>query len=243
MLGRMIRAQGFPVTLVFPPQGHFTQPYLALPCIKAFLQAHGFDEVELVDANVEAYDRFLTADYLRYAKGRAAERLPLEGFAQQTALPFQELSAFRAAAESAASADALIAGIDDAKAVLRGERFFDADQYVPAVRTIYHALRLVSAAHHPAVHEEVPAEQIAGRGDGAAGQGFADAAAADRRAFVPDGLHRAHGEAQRAAEGLEPRDVSGAASAEAEARAHHDQPGAQGHREHVAGEGFRLPLR
>ena len=25
----------FPVTLVFPPQGHFTQPYLALPCLKA----------------------------------------------------------------------------------------------------------------------------------------------------------------------------------------------------------------
>jgi radical SAM superfamily enzyme YgiQ (UPF0313 family) len=147
----MIRAQGFPVTLVFPPQGHFTQPYLALPCIKAFLQSNGFDEVELVDANVEAYDRFLSAGYLRYAKERAAERLPLERFARQGALPFQELSAFRAAAESAASADALIAGIEDAKAVLRGERFFDADQYVPAVRTIYHALRLVSAAHHPAV--------------------------------------------------------------------------------------------
>ncbi len=151
MLERMIRAQRFPVSLVFPPQGHFTQPYLALPCIKAFLQANGFDEVELVDANVEAYDRFLSAEYLRYAKGRAAQRLPLDAFSKQGALPFHELSAFRAAAESAASADALIAGIEDAKDVLRSERFFDADQYVPAVRTVYHALRLVSAAHHPAV--------------------------------------------------------------------------------------------
>jgi len=35
--------------------------------------------------------------------------------------------------------------------VLKSERFFDAGEYVPAVRTIYHALRLVSAAHHPAV--------------------------------------------------------------------------------------------
>jgi hypothetical protein len=141
----------FPVSLVFPPQGHFTQPYLALPCIKAFLQSGGFDDVELVDANIEAYERFLSPDYLRYAKARAAERLPLDSFSKQGALPFRELSAFRAAAESAASADALIAGIEDAKDVLKSERFFDAEQYVPAVRTIYHALRLVSAAHHPAV--------------------------------------------------------------------------------------------
>ncbi|MBK7643279.1 MAG: radical SAM protein [Planctomycetes bacterium] len=147
----MIRAQRFPVTLVFPPQGHFTQPYLALPCIKAYLEANGFDDVELVDANIEAYDRFLSAEYLRHAKSRAQERLPLERFSKPAALPFHDLGAFRAAAESAASADALIAGIEDAKNVLKSERFFDADQYVPAVRTIYHALRLVSAAHHPAV--------------------------------------------------------------------------------------------
>ena len=147
----MIQRTSFPVSLVFPPQGHFTQPYLALPCIKAYLQSNGFDDVELVDANVEAYDRFLSADYLRYAKTRAAQRLPLEAFSKQNALAFHDLNAFRAAAERAASADALIAGIEDAKQVLKSERFFDADQYVPAVRTIYHALRLVSAAHHPAV--------------------------------------------------------------------------------------------
>ncbi len=147
----MIQQQAFPVTLVFPPQGHYTQPYLALPCLSAYLQANGFRDVEVIDANIEAYDRFLSADYLRYAKARVAERLPLARFTRENALPFRDLGAYRAAAESAASADALIAGIDEAKAVLRDERFFDMERYVPAVRAIYHALRLVSAAHHPAV--------------------------------------------------------------------------------------------
>lgn len=145
----MIQREGFPVSLVFPPQGHFTQPYLALPCIQAWLVANGFDDVELVDANIEAYDRFLSREYLTFAARRVGERLPLDRFGSKRELPFRDLAAFRAAAESQASAGALIERIDDAKSVLRGGAFFDVERYVPAVRTIYHALRLVSAAHHP----------------------------------------------------------------------------------------------
>src|SRR5262245_548770 len=124
----MIRTQAFPVTLIFPPQGHFTQPYLALPCLKAFLRANGFDDVELIDANIEAYERFLGADYLRHARERVAERLPLERFAGRAQLGFRELATWRAAVESAASADALIERIEDAKAVLRGEGFWDMER-------------------------------------------------------------------------------------------------------------------
>jgi len=177
----MIQRERFPITLVFPPQGHFTQPYLALPCIQAWLVAHGFEDVELVDANIEAYDRFLSSEYLSFAADRVRRRLPLERFetrelspferraardlplerdgAQEASsrerreapseLPFRDLAAFRAAAESAVSARALIERVEDAKRVLRGGAFFDVERYVPAVRTIYHALRLVSAAHFP----------------------------------------------------------------------------------------------
>lgn len=145
----MIRPAAFPVTLVFPPQGHFTQPYLALPCIAAWLEAHGYPDVEIIDASIEAYDRFLSADYLAMARERVAERLPLERFAGEGELSFGDMEAFRAAAESAVSADALVAGIEAAKDVVRGEAFYDTDAYVPAVRTLYHGLRLVSAAWFP----------------------------------------------------------------------------------------------
>jgi hypothetical protein len=139
----------FPIRLVFPPQGHFTQPYLALPCLKAWLARHGFADVELIDASVEAYDAFLSGPSLARAAERVAERLPLARFDGRRALGFDELDAYRAAAESAASAEALVARVDEAKRVVRGEAFFDPDRYVPAVRTLYHGLRLFSAAWHP----------------------------------------------------------------------------------------------
>ncbi|MFN0241609.1 MAG: B12-binding domain-containing radical SAM protein [Planctomycetota bacterium] len=147
----MIRREAFPITLVFPPQGHFTQPYLALPCLKAWLRQQGFDDVELVDASIDAYDHFLSRDVLAQCAERASQRLPLARYENELALPFRDLAAFRAAAESAVSAEALVLAIDDAKHVLRSEAFYDVDRYVPAVRTIYHALRLVSAAYHPTV--------------------------------------------------------------------------------------------
>ncbi len=145
----MIQREAFPVTLIFPPQGHFTQPYLALPCLKAYLAANGFEDVELIDASIEAYDRFLSRPYLKRAAERVAERLPLARYARADLLALAEIEAFRAAAESAASAESLARDVEPAKAVLRGEGFYDVERYVPAVRTLYHGLRLVSAAHFP----------------------------------------------------------------------------------------------
>ncbi|MFT7484718.1 MAG: anaerobic magnesium-protoporphyrin IX monomethyl ester cyclase [Candidatus Paceibacteria bacterium] len=145
----MIQREAFPITLVFPPQAHFTQPYLALPCLKAWLQEHGFDDVQTLDLSVESYEHFLTPEYLTWAAQRAEERLPFERFGQGSHISFEEMPAFRAAVETRVSAAALIERIEDAKAVLRGRNFFDSESYLPAVRTIYNALRIVSAAHYP----------------------------------------------------------------------------------------------
>ncbi|MBM3978399.1 MAG: radical SAM protein, partial [Planctomycetes bacterium] len=141
--------QDFPIALVFPPQGHFTQPYLALPCIQAWLRAHGFSNTRLHDANIEAYDALLSRRGLERARQRARERLPLARFAARQELRFSELEGFRASAEQAVAADGLVESVEDAKRVLRGERFWDVEQYLPAVRTLYQSLRLVSAAHSP----------------------------------------------------------------------------------------------
>jgi len=139
----------FPITLVFPPQAHPTQPYLALPCLKSWLQANGFADVEQHDLSVEAYEHFLSPRYLERAAVRAAERLDLDAFGEREHLPFEEMAAYRAAAETRASAAQAIARIEEAKAVMRGEGSYDARRYLPAVRTVYHALRIVSAAHAP----------------------------------------------------------------------------------------------
>jgi anaerobic magnesium-protoporphyrin IX monomethyl ester cyclase len=137
------------IRLIFPPQGHFTQPYLALPCLKAYLQQHGYADVGLIDASIEAYDRFLSPEYLRFAAERAERRLTLERLDSGQELPFADQEAFRAAAEARVAAPALIAGVEAAKRIVRGEQFYDTTQYVPAIRTLYHGLRLVSAAWFP----------------------------------------------------------------------------------------------
>lgn len=139
----------FPVDLIFPPQAHPTQPYLALPCIKAWLESKGYRNVQLRDLSVEAYDHFLSGSYLRWARRRTEARHDLAGFAAQDELAFEELGTFRAAAEAAASGHSLAERIEDAKAVMRGPAFYDPAAYIPAARTVFHALRLVSAAWAP----------------------------------------------------------------------------------------------
>ena len=145
----MIDTLDFPVSLIFPPQGHFTQPYLALPCISAYLKANGFSDVEIIDSSIESYDHFLSGDELTRAMERVKERSPLNSFDQSAPLGFKELDGYRAASESAASAQSLIDRVDEAKRLVRSGAFYDPDQYIPAARTLYHGLRLFSSAWHP----------------------------------------------------------------------------------------------
>ena len=49
--------------LLFPPQWYPSQPYLALPTLKAHLEAKGH-EVDQFDFNIESYEIFLSRDYL-----------------------------------------------------------------------------------------------------------------------------------------------------------------------------------
>ena len=139
----------FPITLIFPPQGHFTQPYLALPCIKAWLVEQGFANTEVRDLSIEAYDHFLTPKALQAAQAKVEGHLDWEALDGQEELPFDSMRTWRSAAESRLTAQHLIESIEDAKAVVRGPAFYDENRYVPAMRTIYAGLRLVSAAHYP----------------------------------------------------------------------------------------------
>ena len=62
------------VLLVFPPQGHPTQPYLALPSLKAFLAQEGFPGATVWDLNLDAYEHMLSGPRLALATERIRER-------------------------------------------------------------------------------------------------------------------------------------------------------------------------
>jgi len=137
------------VALVFPPQGHFTQPYLSLPSLAAWLRHHGID-VEMIDANIEAYDAFLSSERL----ARSLERVRAgEGLAELDARPslgFSEMEHYQRLSEIDLVGDEVVARIDEAKRVLRTPaEFYDYRRYLWAGRTIEQALRLFSAEYAP----------------------------------------------------------------------------------------------
>ena len=136
--------------LLFPPQAHFTQPYLALPSLTAYLKANGFPDTQQRDLNLESLEYFFSPSRLALARDRVRERLA--AFPSDRPLPLAEMDRFRALAEADLAADSVVAGIEDAIAVMRDpERFYDYDEYLKAVKRIDRAFKLVSAEWYPTV--------------------------------------------------------------------------------------------
>ena len=138
------------VSLVFPPQGHFTQPYLSLPSLAAYLREKEVGQVLLHDANIEAYDAFLSRDRLARSLERVNAGEGLASLDAREALRFSEMEHYQALSEIALIGPDVVAGIDEAKRVLRSpELFHDYERYLWAGRTIEQGLRLFSAEYAP----------------------------------------------------------------------------------------------
>ncbi len=138
--------------LVFPPQGHFTQPYLALPSLAAYLRARGFDDVHVMDANIEAYHYFLSRERLAHSLERVRSSGRLERLEAAQRLSYSDMVAYRSLTQAELGGAWAVDEIEDAKDALRDPaRFFDYETYVRSARVIEHGLALISAEHHPSV--------------------------------------------------------------------------------------------
>lgn len=138
------------VALVFPPQGHFTQPYLSLPSLAAWLRHNGVGQVEQLDESIEAYDHFLSPARLRRSLERVRAGEGLARLEARTSLRYTEMERFQTLSEIALIGDEVAERIDEAKHVLRTpSEFYDYQRYLWAGRTVEQALRLVSAEFAP----------------------------------------------------------------------------------------------
>lgn len=138
------------VLLVNPPQAHFTQPLLAIPSLAAYLRSNGVEGVETIDASIESYDHFLSKDRLRRSLERVDPRRRLAELERLPHLTFSQMEEYQLHSELALTGDALVEGIEDAKAVLRTpSRFYDYRAYLRAARTVEQGLRLFSAEFAP----------------------------------------------------------------------------------------------
>ena len=50
------------VALIFPPQGHFTQPYLSLPSLKAYLNQQGIEDVWQALTDIEVLKKWMVSE-------------------------------------------------------------------------------------------------------------------------------------------------------------------------------------
>ena len=138
------------VALVFPPQGHFTQPYLSLPSLAAYLRAHGVERVELIDASIEAYDHFLSRGRLNRSLERIDAAGGLSTLEARDELSFSEMERYQTLSEIDLIGGEVAERIEEAKGVLRNkDEFYDYERYLWAGRTIEQALRIVSAEFAP----------------------------------------------------------------------------------------------
>jgi hypothetical protein len=132
--------------LVFPPQWYPSQPYLALPTLKAYLESQGH-QVDQFDFNVESYDLFLSRNYLERCVNKIQSRLSKSDKSPED---HEAESIHRHIVEDKDYLETVLSEINDAKQVLRDEeRFFQFEEYKNAYTTLKIAMQLISYAHYP----------------------------------------------------------------------------------------------
>ncbi len=162
------------VMLLFPPEWVPTAPYLALPSLSAVLREAGHTVVQR-DINIEMYDHFFSMDFLIWLKGRQQMQLKaLEDLERRGALTEKD-AGHKALLEQMAEVDVfdLAARAEEAKQVVRGERFYDADKLEWALNTFREVMQYISAAYFPASLVFYPMESNLGYRPGVSKEVFA----------------------------------------------------------------------
>jgi anaerobic magnesium-protoporphyrin IX monomethyl ester cyclase len=132
--------------LIFPPQWFPSQPYLALPTLKAFLENKGH-AVDQFDFNIDSYEIFLSRDYLTHSVEIISTRLAKPAYSQEE----QEVqSVYRQILSDTEYLESIYSEVGEAVNVLRTEElFFQFPLYKKAFTTLKIAMKLISFAHHP----------------------------------------------------------------------------------------------
>ncbi|MCH8313293.1 MAG: radical SAM protein, partial [Nitrospinae bacterium] len=132
--------------LIFPPQWFPSQPYLALPTLKAFLETRGH-EVDQFDFNIESYEVFLSRDYLTHCVELIRARLAKPAYTPEDK---EAQSVYRQILSDPDYLENIFSEVRDAVDVLRTEElFFQFPLYKKAFTTLKIAMKLISFAHHP----------------------------------------------------------------------------------------------
>ncbi len=141
----------FKTMLLFPPEWVPTAPYLALPSLTAVLRSFGHQVVQK-DVNIEMYDWFFSDTFLIWVKLRMdQQRRGLNERAVRNELTELERDRLNCLiAQDAVDVMELAEQALDAKSIVRGEEFYDAEKLEWALNTFRDVMKFISAAYFPA---------------------------------------------------------------------------------------------
>ena len=141
----------FKTMLLFPPEWVPTAPYLALPSLTAVLRANGHQVIQK-DINIEMYDLFFTDTFLIWVKMRMDQQRrgleEREARQQLSDVERERLTCLRA--QDNVDVMALAEQAEEAKAIVRGEAFYQAEKLEGALNTFRDVMQYISAAYFPA---------------------------------------------------------------------------------------------
>ncbi len=139
------------VMLIFPPDWFPSEPYLSLPSLTAVLRQAGHTVIQK-DINLEMYDWYFSEDFLKKVLRRVPQQLDrLRKLAKKRELEEWETDVQLALCDlTRQRIDELIKKAEKAKAIIRGETFYDIDQLEWAINVFREVTATISMVYAPA---------------------------------------------------------------------------------------------
>ncbi len=139
------------VMLVFPPDWYPSEPYLSLPTLTAFLREAGHEVIQK-DVNLEMYDWFFSADFLRKVLKKVPQQLDrLKKIAKTRDLTDAEVELQLALCDCTRSRiGELTEKAEEAKRIVRTPEFYDSEKLEWAIAVFREVTATISLVYAPA---------------------------------------------------------------------------------------------
>ena len=139
------------VMLIFPPDWFPSEPYLSLPSLTAVLRQAGHTVIQK-DINLEMYDWYFSEDFLKKVLRRVPQQLDrLRKLSKKRDLNAEEMDLQLSLCDlTRQRIDELIKKAEKAKAIIRGEVFYEIDQLEWAIHVFREVTSVISMVYAPA---------------------------------------------------------------------------------------------
>jgi hypothetical protein len=139
------------VMLIFPPDWYPSEPYLSLPSLTSVLLQAGH-RVILKDINCEMWDWYFSEEFLKKVLRRVPQQLDrLRKLSKKRDLAEREMDVQLALCDvSRPRMEKLIRDAEEAKHIVRNEKFYDIDKLEWAIQVFREVTAIISLVYSPA---------------------------------------------------------------------------------------------